>query len=589
MTDEVNARAAESIKGGSTRRDFLMAAGLGAVSFAALAGGLGLSGCAGQAQAAGQKTVGGIGVVDENLFTDIYPVGTRFLPVVDAPTDMVRRGPVAFELRDIAPSEITRTEECDVVVVGAGITGSVAGLAASDDPATKVIVIEKMDVGRGIFEGMGVIGGRAMAEGENEVDPAYMADRMYHAAYYRVPSEPIQTWAHRSGEAADWRQEKFDEGDMEITTSFKKGNPSPHNFDVAQTEITFHSPQWTDQTTKNAGGMGIYIVKDLCNTLSKRSNVELRYNNPAVQLIRDGEGCVTGLIAKDDQGYYQINANNGVILATGGYDANPDMMKAWCRPEDIANSASWCPTLGTTGDGHLMGLAVGAQMDPVPHAVMNFNWGSPDAFYAGGFGISGLVSGGIMVNEKGRRFCSESLPFQARGNAISAQRHYGADCWTVGGTNVLGADPAATREKLQPFIDKGWCVEAESLEDLAAKMDVPAENLVETVERYNGFIANQKDEDFNRPITAANKPVEEAPFYAIRHQQSILATVSGLVVDGECRVLDYDNEVIPGLYAAGCASGGFFSGNYPRHIFGPSIGRCVCFGYVSGQNASRGL
>ena len=95
-------------------------------------------------------------------------------------------------------------------------------------------------------------------------------------------------------------------------------------------------------------------------------------NNPAVQLIRDGEGRVTGLIAKDDQGYYQINANNGVILATGGYDANPDMMKAWCRPEDIANSASWCPTLGTTGDGHLMGLAVGAQMDPVPHAVMNF-------------------------------------------------------------------------------------------------------------------------------------------------------------------------------------------------------------------------
>ena len=131
-----------------------------------------------------------------------------------------------------------------------------------------------------------------------------------------VPPEPIQTWVHRSGEAADWLQEKFDEGDMEITTSFKKGNPNAHNFDVPQTEITFHSPQWTKQTTGNAGGMGIYIVKDLCNTLSKRSNVDLRYNTPAVQLVRADDGRVTGAICKDEDGYFKVNARNGVILAT---------------------------------------------------------------------------------------------------------------------------------------------------------------------------------------------------------------------------------------------------------------------------------
>lgn len=573
----------------STRRGFLKTAGLSALGLAATTGAFSMTGCSGSSSTASAKTAGGIQVVDESIYTDVYPVATRNIPVVDAPTDMKRHGPIAFEMRDIAESEISRTEDCDVLVIGCGITGSVAGLSASDDGTTQVMVIEKMDVGRGIFEGMGVVGGKAMTEAGNIVDPAEMADRTYNAAYYRVPAAPIHTWAWRSGEAADWLQEKFDEGEAHITTSFKEGSTAAHHFDVPQTEITFSSPEWTEQTTNNAGGMGIYIVKDLANTLSKRSNVDLRYNTPAVQLIRDDSKRVTGAIAKDDEGYFVINASKGVILATGGYDANPDMMKAWCRPEDIANSSSWVPTLGTTGDGHMMGLLIGAQMDPVPHAVMNFNWGSPDAFWSSNLGVTSVIAMGIMINERGERFCSESLPFQARGNAISAQKGYGENCWTIAGSNVLGENADTIVEALNSFIEKGWIVKADTIEELADLMDVPADNLTNTVERYNGFITALKDDDFNRPLTEANLPVEQAPYYAMKHQQAILATVSGLVVDGDCHVLDYENEIIEGLYAAGCVSGGFFSGNYPRHIFGPSIGRCVCFGYVSGQNAAKGL
>lgn len=119
-------------------------------------------------------------------------------------------------------------------------------------------------------------------------------------------------------------------------------------------------------------------------------------------------------------------------------------------------------------------------------------------------------------------------------------------------------------------------------------MEVAADTLVAEVARFNGFVDNKLDEDFNRPMEKAVK-IEGEKYYAIKHQSSILATVSGLVVDYECRVLDYDNEVIPGLYAAGGASGGFFHTNYPRHIFGPSIGRCVTFGFVSGQSAAQGV
>ena len=138
----------------------------------------------------------------------------------------------------ITNAEIKRTEECDVLVAGAGITGVCAALSASDDKKTKVFCFEKMTKGRGMFEGMGVVGGKVMERDGNHVDKAEMMDRMRHAAYYRVPIDPIKLWGDRSGEAADWIQDKFDEGDGQITTAWKKGNPNAHNFDVPQTEIT---------------------------------------------------------------------------------------------------------------------------------------------------------------------------------------------------------------------------------------------------------------------------------------------------------------------------------------------------------------
>ena len=85
---------------------------------------------------------------------------------------------------------------------------------------------------------------------------------------------------------------------------------------------------------------------------------------PAVQLIREDGGRVIGCIAKNGDGYVRINASKGVLLATGGYDANPELMEAWTRPEDYASSSWWNPGWGTTGDGHLMGIKAGAQMDP---------------------------------------------------------------------------------------------------------------------------------------------------------------------------------------------------------------------------------
>ncbi|WP_350454051.1 FAD-dependent oxidoreductase [Slackia heliotrinireducens] len=583
---------AEKSTGSLSRRGFVKATGASVLGAAAAAGVFGVVGKP-QAAIAEESAMAAEtpGVTDfaanSELYMNAFPQPVRYIPVIDAPTDIDHQGPTAFEAREIDETGIVRTEETDVLVVGCGITGSCAALSASDDGTTQVLCLEKMSVGRGMFEGMGVTGGPQMEEAGYELDKAEMMDRMRHAAYYRVPIDPIKLWADRSPEAAAWLQEKFDEGEGGITTHFIENNPNAHNFEVPQTEVGFASDQWSEQTTNNAGGAGIYIVKDLANTLSKRENADLRYNTPVVKLEREEGGRVTGAIAKDAEGYFRVNASKGVILATGGFDANPQLLKAWCRPEDIANCASWCPNYGTTGDGQLMGLAVGGQMDPLPAAIMNFDFGSPESFYSSNLGITSLVAQGLMINEQGRRFASESLPFQARSNAITAQRHYGESCWRVASSAQVAAPTVL--EALEPFKEKSWAFEADSLEELAEIMEVPAENLVETVERCNGFVDNMKDEDFNKPLTETSAKIEGEKYYAIKHQSSILATVSGLVVDYSCHVLDYDNEVIEGLYAAGGASGGFFSGNYPRHIFGPSIGRCVTFGYVSGQNAAMGV
>lgn len=396
-----------------TRRGFLKASGWALLSSAAGAGAFSAwaPAFADEVPATAEK---GIANFDADLYAQVFPQKVRYVPVIDAPTDMDRQGNVAFEMRDIAEDEIVRTEEADVLVAGAGITGVCAALAASDDGATKVLCLEKMSKGRGMFEGMGVTGGKAMAGANYVCDKPLMMDRMRHAAYYRVPIDPIKLWADRSGEAADWLQDRFDEGDGQITEGFKINKDNAHNFEVPQTEVTFASPLWSEQTIKNAGGAGIYIAADLANTFAKRPNADLRYRSAVVKLEREEGGRVTGAICKDTEGYFRVTAKRGVVLATGGFDANPAMLKAWCRPEDIANAASWCPNYGTTGDGQLMGLAVGGQMDPLPAAVMNFDFGSPESFYSSNLGITALVAGGLMINEEGRRFASEALPFRAR-------------------------------------------------------------------------------------------------------------------------------------------------------------------------------
>ena len=493
-------------------------------------------------------------------------------------------GPISFEERDIDDSEIASSEDCDILIIGLGIGGLIASLKAATEGAN-VITLEKMTKGRSTWESFGACGSKLQKDLGVECNPAELVNEIQRASYWRTRPEPIQTYVSRSGEVADFWQKMFEEGGDGFEIVRVPPQPSTQEFKALDSYLSFKLPEGTSDSWL----YGPYVHRELCKVANNYSNLQIKYRTPAVQLVQDENGRVTGCIAKSDNGdYLRFNASKGVLLATGGYDANPKMMEAWIRPEDYATSSWWNPNWGTTGDGHMMGLRVGAQMDSLPHPVMNFSYGVPGQpnTFTEQATLLPAVFMSILVNRDGNRFVSEDLPMQCISNAINAQPDYGKNCWHIFDRAMIadflaaGGDEAASI--IKTYEERGWLHEAQNVEDLAEKINVPVENLVTTVSRYNGFFEDklERDTDFYRYLPAT-VPFTGGTYYAITTNSIILATVGGLTVDGHARVLDRNNYPIEGLYAAGNVSGSFFTTNYPRHIAGVSVGRAAVFGYVA--------
>ena len=569
------------VKGSLTRRNFMKST---LAAAAAMGVGAVVAGCAPAGNGSKKTVADAVDDVTSGIdYENIYQNGVSLMPSRKAACPGPR-GPIAFESREIAASEIERTENFDVVVVGAGVGGLIAGLKAADMGAN-VLILEKMTKGRGCFECFGAVGAKCQ-EGI-EIDKTALLDEIYRSAYYRTRPEPARTYVDRSGEATDFWQQMLDKGANGFVISKVEQAPStcgfPAQTPLIDTELGFYdSPALPADAEVRSGLSGIYVcleMQDVAKTAY--DTVDLRFSTPAVQLVAASDGSVTGVIAKDADGYFQANAAKGVIMATGGYDANPEMMQAWTRAEDYAYSSWWNPSWGTTGDGHMMGLAIGAQMDPVPHPVMNFRWGTPDSF--ADFRTWNAVYFGILVNGRGKRFVREDAPFQVVSNAQNAQPGYGRNCWYIFDEGMY----EGMEDSLSEFKEKGWLFEGSTAEELAVAAGIDADGLSAEVARYQKFFEAGKDEDFARDLTATMS-FTGGRLFAFTTNSNVLATGGGLCIDENCSVLDVNDNPIKGLFACGNVSGSFFSGNYPRHIPGTSIGRAITFGFVAAESAVNG-
>ncbi len=484
------------------------------------------------------------------------PTGIEFHPPVE--------GESAFIAAPVKENEITETVTTDVVVCGAGMSGVTCALSAAQN-GLNVVLLEKGQVFAARGTEVGAIGDRVHAEAGVELDPdKYLADAMA-TAHFRCDRSVWLRWIQRSGEALDWAMDQC-------------GDACGKFFCVGG------NVEFAGVTTWGTGvrcDNGIHSFVEALLNAAVAAGVDLRYETPACQLVKDASGRVTGVIAKSTEGeYVRFEAAKGVVLATGGYEHNWEMISQRCRPRDMAAYAWNNPTVTDTGDGIAMGVAAGASEDDYPHILMNDPAGALTGDRA-----NGIMPAFLRVNANGERFVNESLSFEYMTNAIMYQpgaRDYvimSGDL-TAAVDAIKGGAPWSTEDMIATI--EPVLIKADTLEELAKTCGIDVDGLAKTVERYNELCDAGEDADFGKNPKAL-LPLREGPYYAVEESGTCLVTVNGLRTNARSEVLDLKERPIPGLYALGNSSGSMFFGTYPHHLSAISHGRCVTFGYLLGR------
>ncbi len=537
-----------------SRRGFIGLGCLGATAAAAS-----LAGCAPQAKDAGDvgtSAMAETGTAAPGSETLIPNAGElEFFPPMESE--------VAYVAEPVADDEVTETLSCDVVVCGAGMSGVAAAASASQN-GLSVILLEKGSTFAARGTEIGAFGDRIHKEADNVLDPvAFMEDGLA-TAHFRCDRNVWKRWCDRSGEALDWAIDVVGDACGSFTA-------------LGKNSVFAGVTTW---------GSGVRVEKGIPSFVenllaaAEAGGTDVRFNTPAVQLLSQ-DGKVTGVYAQGEGGIIKIEASQGVVLATGGYEFNWDLLTQRIRPRDLAVYAWINPTMTNTGDGLLMGLAAGAAEDDWPHILMNDPAGAKTGNRA-----NGAMLAFLRVNENGERFVNENLSFEYMSNAIMYQP--GAhDFVLLSGSDILGSLEKAkggapwSPEDMYESI-KDVLVEADTLDELAEKCGINAENLSRTVARYNELCAAGEDTDYGKKPNDLI-PLESGPYYAVEESGCCLVTVNGLRTDADSRVLDPKVAAIEGLYALGNVSGSMFNGTYPHHMSAVSHGRCLTFGYLVGR------
>jgi fumarate reductase flavoprotein subunit len=377
----------------------------------------------------------------------------------------------------------------------------------------------------------------------------------------------IRMWAEGSGKTADWLLDMTEAAGIEI---FINHYPPPPPFNNA---VEYY-PQYP--VTHHCHHERLIAKCLLDNALKK--GVVVYYKTRARQLLREKKSRVSGVIAQNARGdYFQFNASKAVILCTGSYENNAEMMDKYC-PQSVYLAPE---IITSSGDGHMMAMWVGAVMEPGPHTPMIHGPAGPL-----------LTSAFLQVNALGERFQNEDVPIQSNVNAV--ERQPGRVTWQVFDSRYpeqlpylgigLGKIILATDKVRQDVAASA--ITAGSIEDLAVKMNLSPEKFKATVQRYNELARAGKDLDFGKRADRLF-PIDTPPYYAGKSGYSLLTVLGGLNINRNLQPLDKDWEVIPGLYLAGNTMGNRFSGDYPTMCPGLSHGMAIHFGRVAGLNAFK--
>ncbi|MCW2794926.1 3-oxosteroid 1-dehydrogenase [Nocardioides sp.] len=331
------------------------------------------------------------------------------------------------------------------------------------------------------------------------------------------------------------------------------------------------------------------------------ADVPIEYDTELTDLLIEN-GRVTGIKVLRGGVASTIRARRGVILGSGGFERNLELREKF-QPQPT--SVDW--TTGSefnTGGGLLAGIAAGGQTDLLDDA-----WWGPTIPLPSGpwFCLAERnLPGSIIVNQGGNRFMNEALPYVEAVHEIYKGEATGiphVPAWMIIDQRYRNRYLFAGLSPRQPFPGRwykfGTVKKASSLAGLATEIDVPAEALQATIERFNAFAVSGVDEDFHRGESAYDKyysdprvkpnpslhVIDHGPFYAVKIVPGDLGTKGGLVTDGQARVLRPDGSVIPGLYAAGNVSSAVMGHTYAGP--GATIGPALTFGYLAAEHIAE--
>lgn len=318
-------------------------------------------------------------------------------------------------------------------------------------------------------------------------------------------------------------------------------------------------PRWY-YSTEDRSGYG--YIRVLENAIKEQNlDVEILMDTEATALFKNDEGRVAGALATAKDGTaYTLNAKQGVVVATGGFAANTELVKKYSDgrwPEGFEN----LPTTNdpaVNGAGILMAEEMGAQMYDMGHLQI-----LPIADPVNGQIETVLGNGqGLYVNKEGKRFADETTDRDTMVRAILQQpdaSYYVVSCQANSGLTEDNVNSYGI--PLDDLIAKGKVLMADTLEELAEKMGVPADVLKETIEAFNKACETGHDEQFGRASFITKDPnvtvgIGEGPYYACLRSPARHITKGGILINEKAQVLDTNNEVIPGFYAAGEVTGG---------------------------------
>ena len=490
------------------------------------------------------------------------------------------------------------TVEADVVVVGAGGAGMTAAITAAGE-GKSVVILESQSMvgGNSVRATGGMNAGKTVYQDENEFGESAGVEKTLKtaaekyadnetitalaktvseqwAAYQANPTgyfdsvelmeldtmiggkgindpELVETLCENSADAIDW----LDEHGITLHNVSSFGGASVKRI---------HRPVNAEGKTVSVGSYMIPLLQENC----EKAGVKMMLDTTATEILTDANGAAVGVKATGASGETVTVNAKAVVLASGGFGANLDMVVKY-KPELKGFMTTNAP--GIQGQGIEMAQAIGAatvDMDQIQiHPTVEANTAALITE-----GLRG--DGAILINEEGQRFIDEVGTRDVVSAAEIAQT--GSYSWLVVDQAMVDASSV-----IQGYIKKGYTVTGATYEELGKAMGVDAAAFAETMEKWNGYVEAKNDPDFGR--TSFANPLNTAPYYAVKVTAGVHHTMGGLKINANTEVLNEKGEVIPGLFAAGEVTGGVHGAN---RLGGNAVADFTVFGRIAGAAAS---